>query len=49
MELSRAHFDIEPIAVNPIVRSIMMITDPSSLANSARSYICSMVAAVTFR
>jgi hypothetical protein len=49
MLLARAHFDIDCIAVNPIVRSIMMITLPSSLANSARSYISSMVAAVTFR
>ena len=31
-----------------MVRSIMMMIEPISLANSARSYMSSMVAAVTF-
>ena len=45
----RAHRDIDVIAVKPTVRSIMTMTLPISLANSARSYISSIEAAVTFR
>jgi hypothetical protein len=37
------------IAVKPMVRSIMMMTVPSSLAKAARSYMSSIVAAVTLR
>jgi hypothetical protein len=48
MPLRRAHLDIDCIAVKPTVRSIMMITLPISLANSARSYMSSIVAPVTF-
>ena len=47
--LLRAQRDIECIAVYPTVRSIMTTTLPSSLAKSARSYMSSMVAAVTLR
>ncbi len=47
--LRRAQRDIEAIAVKPTVRSIITITLPSSRANSARSYISSIVAAVTLR
>jgi hypothetical protein len=46
--LARHHFDIDVIAVNPIVRSIMMIGEPIALANSARSYMSSIDPAVTF-
>ena len=48
-ELSRAHVAIDWIAVYPIVRSIMTIVEPSSLASSARRYISSIVPAVTLR
>ena len=44
-----AHLAIDWIAVYPTVRSTMTITLPSSLANSARSYMSSIVAAVTLR
>ena len=47
--LRRAHWDMDCIAVKPTVRSIITITLPSSLANSARSYISSIVPAVTLR
>ena len=46
--MARHHFDIDVIAVKPTVRSIMMIGEPISLANSARSYMSSIVPAVTF-
>jgi len=45
----RAQCDIDVMAVKPIVRSIITMTLPRSRANSARSYICSMLAAVTLR
>ena len=45
----RAHLDMECIAVYPTVRSIMTMTLPRSRAKSARSYMSSMVAAVTLR
>ena len=44
MPLARAHLDMDCIAVKPTVRSIMMMTVPISFANSARSYMSSMVA-----
>ena len=44
----RAQLAIDCIAVKPTVRSIITITLPISFANSARSYISSIVAAVTF-
>ena len=44
----RAHFAIDCMAVNPTVRSIITITLPICLAKSARSYMSSIVAAVTF-
>ena len=49
MPFLRHHFDIEVIAVKPIVKSIITMIEPSSFANSARSYICSMSPAVMFR
>ena len=45
----RAQCDMDCMAVKPMVRSIITTTLPSSLANSARSYISSTVAAVTFK
>ena len=48
MPFLRAHLDIDCMAVKPIVRSIMMMTLPISFAKSARSYMSSIVAAVTF-
>jgi hypothetical protein len=49
MSFLRHQFAIALDAVQPITRSTMITTLPSSLANSARSYMSSMVAAVTFR
>ena len=49
MSLSRAQFDMDWIAVHPMTRSTITITEPRSFANSARLYISSIVPAVTFR
>ena len=50
MPLRRHQLASDVLAVKPAVRkSCMMIGMPSSLANSARSYMSSTVGAVTFR
>ena len=46
--MARHHRAIEVSAVKPTVRSTITITLPMSRANSARSYISSIDAAVTF-